>query len=147
MDIIGDTDTLPVSTLQNLQRILETQNVPGNPNGQNAYSRVTASLGTRTSGGTVIDPTRDPNYYEPTEGSSTELSRIGRIILSIINIVGVVVAVVALGIIGLRYMFGSIEEKAQYKETMVPYIIGLVLLGGISTIVNIIYNIASKIGG
>lgn len=151
LDIIGDTDTLQASTLQNLQDKLSTQNVPGNTTGQNAYSKVTESLNKRTTsgsgnGGAQIDPTKDPVYYKPGEENSTKLSEIGRKILAVINIVGVVISVVALGIIGLRYMFGSIEEKAQYKETMVPYIIGLILLGGGSTIINIIYNIASKIG-
>lgn len=92
-----------------------------------------------------VDVVENPDSYKPKTDDSAKLKSTGKKILAIINIVGVVVSVVALGIIGLRYMFGSLEEKAHYKETMVPYIIGLVMLGGITTIVNIIYNIASNI--
>ena len=108
------------------------------------FSSIDISWATNTTG--PIDPTEDPNWYAPSEENSTQLSDIGKTILAVINVVGVVVAVISLSIIGLRYMFGSIEERANYKETMVPYIIGLVMLGGITTIVNIIYNIASNIG-
>ena len=107
------------------------------------YTGGNGSVGGTTE--SVVDPIEDPTYFTPIPGNSEKLTSIGKTILAVINVVGVVVAVVALGIIGLRYMFGSVEERANYKETMIPYIIGLVMLGGITTIVNIIYNIASKI--
>lgn len=31
-------------------------------------------------------------------------------------------------IIGIKYMTGSLEEKANYKKTMVPYLVGCVIL-------------------
>ena len=54
--------------------------------------------------------------------------------------VSVVVAVISLMIIGLKYIFGSVEEKANYKATMMPYIIGCVLAASGTTIVTFIYN-------
>ena len=35
-------------------------------------------------------------------------------------------------------MAGSIEEKAQYKETLGPYFIGAVLVFGIITVLKIV---------
>ena len=137
---------LTTSTLTNLKNILSSYNESWYPQAQIAYRYVTECLDERNSKEITIDPSIDPDYYTPTEGNSTRLTSIGKTILSVINVVGVVVAVVALAIIGLRYMFGSVEERANYKETMVPYIVGLVMLGGITSIVNIIYNLASNIG-
>ena len=82
-----------------------------------------------------------PEQFKPVEENSNKLTKIGKTILAVINILGVIIAVVALGIIGLRYMIGSVEERAQYKEIMIPYIIGVILLGGTTTIINIIYNL------
>ena len=54
---------------------------------------------------------------------------------------GVIVAVVIILIIGIKYMVGSAEEKAEYKKTMIPYIVGAVLIFAGATIVNAVYNI------
>ena len=39
-------------------------------------------------------------------------------------------------------MLGSVEEKAQYKETLGPYFLGAVLVFGITNVLSIVYNIA-----
>ena len=48
-------------------------------------------------------------------------------------------------IIGIRYMAGSVEAKAQYKETLGPYFIGAVLVFGITTTLKIVYDIAQSL--
>ena len=42
-------------------------------------------------------------------------------------------------------MTGSIEEKAEYKKTMIPYLIGVVLLVAITQFLGLIANIVSNI--
>lgn len=96
---------------------------------------------TGTSTASVIDPIENPDAYKP--GDNTDNSKLvdkGKIIVGTIQVIGVVVSVVALIIIGLRYMFGSVEDKANYKETMIPYIIGVVMLFTITTLLQILYN-------
>ena len=66
-------------------------------------------------------------------------------ILGIIRTVGVVTSVVMLMAIGIKYMLGSIEEKAEYKQTLKPYIIGAFILFTGSLIPEIIYKFAQKI--
>ena len=43
-------------------------------------------------------------------------------------------------------MLGSLEEKAEYKKTMMPYIIGAVLVFAASAIAGIIYSFAINLG-
>ena len=62
------------------------------------------------------------------------------IILGAVRNISVVVSVISLMVIGIKYMLGSVEEKANYKQTMIPYIIGCVLAAGGTTIVTYIYN-------
>ena len=75
-------------------------------------------------------------------GSSQKLENITGTILGIIQVMGTVISVVMLIVIGIKYMLGSLEERAEYKETLKPYIIGAFLLFSGTTIPQIIYQIA-----
>lgn len=91
------------------------------------------------------DPTENPDYWKPTITEESELTEKAGIILGAINVIGVVISVVVMMVIGLKYMIGSVEEKAEYKKTMGVYIIGMVFLVACTTIPNIIYTIAEKL--
>lgn len=63
--------------------------------------------------------------------SSVDVSKIetvGNSIIKVLKNIGFVLAVVMLMILGIKYMMGSAEEKAEYKKTMLPYLIGAVLI-------------------
>lgn len=87
--------------------------------------------------------TIDPANYVPSEITSEDttivFSKVG-VILGAIRNISVVVSVIALMIIGLKYIFGSVEEKADYKKSMLPYVIGCILAAAGTTIVSFIYN-------
>ena len=68
---------------------------------------------------------------------------LGKTIVTIMQTIGIVVAVVVLLVLGIKYMMGSAEEKAEYKKTMIPYIVGAVLIFASTTIVNIVYQLAN----
>lgn len=44
--------------------------------------------------------------------------------------IGIVVAVVVGIILGIKYMLGSVEEKAEYKESLYGYVIGCTVVFG-----------------
>ncbi len=75
--------------------------------------------------------------------NTTKVVNFGATIVTIMQTVGIVVAVVVLLILGIKYMMGSAEEKAEYKKTMIPYLVGAVLIFASTTIVNVVYNIAN----
>ena len=76
-----------------------------------------------------------------------EVLNLGKTIVTIMQTVGIVVAVVVLLILGIKYMMGSAEEKAEYKKTMIPYLVGAILIFASTTIVNVVYNIANSFNG
>ena len=85
----------------------------------------------------------DYNDYVPSDPSGyTNLTTKAGTILGIVRSIGVAVAVVALTIMGFKYMLGSVEEKADYKKSMVPLVIGIVLLAGGTVLVELIYKVA-----
>ena len=98
---------------------------------------------TGSDSGRISDPTETPGYFKPSQlGSENELQQKAGLILGIINVVGIVVSVMTLMVLGIKYMFGSVEEKAEYKKTMGMYLLGAVLVFSVTTIPNILYKIA-----
>ncbi len=77
--------------------------------------------------------------------NTDEIQNIGGKVMGIIQVVGVVISVLVLMVLGVKYMMGSAEEKAEYKKTMIPYIIGAVLIFAASTIANALYNFAINV--
>ena len=86
-----------------------------------------------------------PGDIKGDANDNSGIQTVGQKIMGIINTVGVVVAVVVLMVLGIKYMMGSAEEKAEYKKTMIPYLIGAVLIFAATTIANAIYNFANGI--
>lgn len=90
----------------------------------------------------------DPSAYNPRDPSSEEDSEAATIIdkiLSLITTIGTVISVLMLAILGVKYMLGSVEEKAEYKKDLVPYFIGAALLFGICTVVKILQSLGDTI--
>lgn len=73
--------------------------------------------------------------------TSTSMTNLGSKIIGTIQVLGIIIAVVILLVLGIKYMVGSAEEKAEYKKTMMPYVVGALLIFAASTIVNILYNV------
>lgn len=80
-----------------------------------------------------------------TSVSDTTLTDAGNSIITIVTTTASVISVIMLIVLGLKYMLGSVEEKAEYKKSLKPYLIGAVLAFAASTIAGIIYNIATHI--
>lgn len=74
-----------------------------------------------------------------------KLGKIGNNIVAIANYIVSGIAVIVFLILGIKYMMGSVEEKAKYKETLVPYIIGAIAVFSITNILSIIIQIVQKI--
>ena len=93
-----------------------------------------------------FDPTENPRAYNFFGGTSeNKLKEKAGVILGFINLIGIAISVIVLALIGIKYMLGSVEEKAQYKETMTPYLIGAVLVFGITNVLAIVSELAKSI--
>ncbi len=79
------------------------------------------------------DSTIDSIFSEGSANTSN-LEGVGANIVDIVTTIGIIVAVVVLLVLGIKYMMGSASEKAEYKKTMIPYLIGAILIFGASAI-------------
>ena len=66
-------------------------------------------------------------------------------IIGVITTIGIIASVITLIILGIKYMVGSIEEKAEYKKSMVPYLIGAFFVFSVSTVVTFIMNMSNNL--
>ena len=76
---------------------------------------------------------------------TTSVTNLGKQIIGIIQVVGSIAAVAVLVVLGIKYMMGSTEEKAEYKKTLIPYFIGAVLIFAASNIASMVYSWATSI--
>lgn len=65
----------------------------------------------------------------------------GNEIFGVIQVIGIISSVIALSLVGIKYMLSSVEEKAEYKRTFSVYIIGAILVFGISLLLEPIYEL------
>ena len=70
----------------------------------------------------------------------TQIQTVGGAIVGVLQTVGVVISVVILIVLGIKYIMGSAEEKAEYKKTMIPYIIGAALIFMASVLAQVIFK-------
>lgn len=86
----------------------------------------------------------EPIGIEPTQPQDTSsLTTFAGKIMGALQAIGVTISVIILMVIGIKYMMGSAEEKAEYKKTMVPYIVGAAILFTASTLAQAVYKFFS----
>ncbi|MCI8759949.1 MAG: hypothetical protein HFJ34_02295 [Clostridia bacterium] len=98
---------------------------------------------------TKENPTVNPDYYDPVNYDQAQnagkLANIGNEIIGFLQIIGMIVSVAVLAILGIKYMMGSVEEKAEYKKTMQPYLIGAIMVFSITSILGFIAPLAKTL--
>lgn len=75
----------------------------------------------------------------------SKLKSTSNMIYNILLVLGIAVAVIIASILGIKFMMGSMEEKAQIKEALVPFIIGCIVVFGAFGIWKIFVSIGSTL--
>lgn len=86
----------------------------------------------------------EPDSFKPAElsESGTTITKFNQVI-GAFQAIGSIASVVAIVVTGIRYMVASVEEKAEYKNTFIYYIVGAFLVFAISNVSALIYNWAT----
>ena len=79
-------------------------------------------------------------------GTNANVLKYGQTIVAIVRTIGIIAAVVILMIVGIKYMKGSAEEKAEYKKTMPAYLIGAILLFAATQVIAWIIEVSGSFG-
>lgn len=89
----------------------------------------------------------NPGDFDPSkdaEDMPSEIQSKVNTAFTIVQIVGVVVSTVGASVLGVKYLLGSVEKKAEYKKTMIPYIVGIIFIACTPTILRLIYNLTNQ---
>ncbi len=73
----------------------------------------------------------------------TELGNTNAFLYNILLGIGIIVAIIVGILLGIKYMTGSVEEKAEYKESLIIYVVGCVAIFGAYGIWKLVINILS----
>ncbi len=84
-----------------------------------------------------------PSQITGTAKDTTAIQQAGKNIVGVLQAVGIVLAVVMLSVIGIKYLMGSAEEKADYKKSLMPYVVGAALIFTASIFAQAIYEFFS----
>ena len=90
----------------------------------------------------AVDP---GNYKGNSNVNTTKMDELGNSVIKIVSTAGSIISVIILIVLGIKYMMGSAEEKAEYKKTLLPYIIGAAFVFAASAIASVVFNFASSI--
>ena len=76
---------------------------------------------------------------------TNSIGNLGNNIIQIVSTIGSIASVIVLVVLGIKYMMGSAEEKAEYKKTLLPYIIGAALVFAASSIAGMVFSFTSSL--
>lgn len=71
-----------------------------------------------------------------TNGSSSDMiagdkiKNLSDIIYNVLLILGTVIAVIVGSLLGIQFITGSVEQKAKVKDSLIPFVIGCVVIFG-----------------
>lgn len=86
-----------------------------------------------------IDPAK---LKADTSGDASALQTKAGKIMGLIRNVSVIASVIVIMVLGVKYILGSVEEKADYKKAFMPLIIGIILVVSATSIAAFIFNMA-----
>ena len=97
-------------------------------------SYVYAATGTQLNPGDL----NDKIDYGDDQGLANKAGQI----MGMIRNISVIAAVIIIMVLGVKFMLGSVEEKAEYKKSFIPLIIGIICVVAATTIASFIFNMA-----
>ena len=80
-----------------------------------------------------------------TAGDNTKVAEIAGKVIALIRNLAIVIGIVMLSIIGIKYMIGSAEEKASYKKTLIPLVVGIILVVAATSIISMVFSFATNV--
>lgn len=85
----------------------------------------------------------DPSQFEGTSVSGFDGA--ANTVIGIVQTIGTIIAIIIVVWVGIQYLMASTEQKAEYKKTMIAYLVGALLVFIGPRIVGVIYNAAQNL--
>lgn len=76
-----------------------------------------------------------------TPANTSEITGKAQTWLATIRNVSAIIAVFVIVFLGIKYMMGSVEEKAGYKKSFIPLIVGVILVVAATSIASFLFKL------
>ena len=100
---------------------------------------VSEVFATGTTPGTIVQGIEDSAKTQ-TVNMGTLPQTVGKIIAYVRN-AAILIGIVIIIILGIKYMLGSVEEKAGYQKSFVPLIVGIIVVMAATSIASFLFSI------
>lgn len=77
--------------------------------------------------------------------NTSNLQQASDVLYNILLTIGVVVAVAVAAILGIKYMTGSVQAKAEVMQTLIPFVIGCFVVFGAFGIWKVVILLSGKL--
>ena len=75
-------------------------------------------------------------------GTAESMQSIAGILIAVVQVIGLTVAIVMLIVLAIKYLYSSPNDRAEIKKHMIVYVVGAVLLFGVSAVLELIKSFA-----
>lgn len=91
----------------------------------------------------LADGPISPNQLQPSynNANTEDIMNVTGKVMGLIRNVAVIIGVIILMVIGVKFMLGSAEEKAEYKKSLMPLVVGIVIVMAATSIMSLIFSI------
>ncbi len=89
----------------------------------------------------------DPQDYKPSDQGidNDAVAKYTGPIYNVLYGVAIVISVITLMIIGLKFIVGSAQEKAEYKQHLIPVVVGICIIVFLLVIIGVFGSLGSSI--
>lgn len=84
-----------------------------------------------------------PGIYTP--GGETTLVKAGGAVLGAVQVIAIAFGIVSALVMGMKYMFSSIEDRVKIKQKLIIYVLGSILVFGATGLIKLIANWANTV--
>lgn len=78
-----------------------------------------------------------------TDGGNQMSNEVGNVAATVINWIwgiSIIIAIIVVMVIGIKFIIGGTQEKAEYKKSLLPVVVGVVLVVFATTIVKFLFS-------
>lgn len=94
---------------------------------------------------TPFTPSEMKNSIDTKTNATNSIKKIGGSLIGMLQTAGVVVAIIIMIVIGIKYMMGSTADKAEYKKSLMPYLVGAIFIFGAVAVSEMVFQLSSNL--
>lgn len=109
-----------------------------------SFSIYTYASSSITDTGAIISAMSDAKPSNMATGSGSNIPKIINTIIGLLQVAGTGISIIVVTILGIKYLMASPSEKADTKKSILPIIIGCVLLFGAVNLMSALLDFTEK---